>query len=206
LSHVTSGRLLDVGCGLLEVPGYLDFEDRAKFEFFGVDPIDDKSFRGMRIVGCAEFTPFQEEQFDAIIFATSLDHVCSIHYTIKESHRILRRDGKVIIWMSDRSESFIKKLTTRLRKLLREMKHAFTIDKFVVDPEYPMTHGRFTVYPNHTVLYIPNGAVDPFHTHLEDPEKIVKIMKKSEFRHIDTVYNNKDEMFLCFAKNNANEI
>jgi ubiquinone/menaquinone biosynthesis C-methylase UbiE len=101
LSHIDSGRLLDVGCGLLEVPGYLDFEDKSKFEFFGIDPIEDRSFRGIRIVGCSEFMPFEDEQFDVLIFATSLDHVCSLGYTISESYRILVDGGKVMIWMSD---------------------------------------------------------------------------------------------------------
>lgn len=61
--YLSSGILLDVGCGILTLPGYLDFEDKLKFEFYGIDPIDNKSFSGMRIVGCSEFMPFDDRQF-----------------------------------------------------------------------------------------------------------------------------------------------
>jgi SAM-dependent methyltransferase len=201
LSHVTSGKLLDVGCGVLEVPGYLDFEDKSKFEFFGIDPIDDRSFRGMRVVGCGEFMPFQDEEFDVITFATSLDHVCSLQYTIRESSRILKKGGKVIVWMSDRSESPMDKAIRWTRWLLREVSQLFVSDRFVFDSTYPLNFGRFVVYPNHTVLYVPKGAVDPFHTYLENPREIIATMKRFRLRHIDTVSHNRDETFLCFIKN-----
>ena len=96
-SHTDGGKLLDIGCGILERPGYLDFPEKERFEFYGIDPIDDRSFCGMRVTGCAEFMPFPDGFFDALIFATSLDHVCSLRQTIRESHRVLRQGGKCIV-------------------------------------------------------------------------------------------------------------
>jgi SAM-dependent methyltransferase len=191
LSHVNSGRLLDVGCGLLEVPGYLDFEDKSKFEFFGIDPVEDRSFRGMRIVGCSEFMPFEDEQFDALIFATSLDHVCSLEYTISESYRILVHGGKVLIWMSDHRQSLLRWSRSWLGTKLMNVKKGYRTDKFVT-------------YPNRIVFYRPHGAVDPFHAFLETPRAVISLMG-NKFRLSDSVSNNRDEVFLCFSKTRANE-
>jgi len=191
LSHVNSGRLLDVGCGLLEVPGYLDFEDKSKFEFFGIDPVEDRSFRGMRIIGCSEFMPFEDEQFDALIFATSLDHVCSLKYTINESYRILVNGGKVLIWMSDHRQSLLRWSRSWLRTKLINLKKGYRTDKFVT-------------YPNRIVLYRPHGAVDPFHAFLETPRAVISLMG-NKFRLIDSVSNNRDEVFLCLSKTRYNE-
>jgi len=190
LSHIDSGRLLDVGCGLLEVPGYLDFEDKSKFEFFGIDPIEDRSFRGMRIVGCSEFMPFEDEQFDALIFATSLDHVCSLEYTISESYRILVDGGKMMIWMSDHRHSLLSWGRSWLRTKIMNFKKGYRTDKFVT-------------YPNRTVLYRPRGAVDPFHAFLETRQKVISAMNQ-DFELVDSNYNNRDEIFLCFSKQKSN--
>jgi hypothetical protein len=190
LSHIDSGRLLDVGCGILEIPGYLDFEDKSKFEFFGIDPIENRSFRGMRIVGCSEFMPFGDDQFDALIFATSLDHVCSLEHTMKESSRILVKDGKVIIWMSDHGRSFLSKGRSWLRSKIANLRKGYRTDKFVT-------------YPNWMVLYRPHGAADPFHASLETPQKVISTMNQN-FGLVDSVYNNTDEIFLCFSKQESN--
>lgn len=191
LSHVNSGRLLDVGCGLLEVPGYLDFEDKSRFEFFGIDPMEDRSFKGVRVVGCSEFMPFEDEQFDALIFATSLDHVCSLECTISESSRILVDGGKILIWMSNHRQSLFSWSRSWFRTKLMNLKKGYRTDKFIV-------------YPNWIVLYRPHGAVDPFHAFLETPRAVISLMG-NKFRFIDSAFNNRDEVFLCFSKRRSNE-
>ncbi len=196
-SYVSSGTILDVGCGVLPSPGYLEFEDKSKYEFYGLDPIDDKSFLGMRVVGCAEYMPFDDSQFDAVVLATSLDHVCSVEKTIAECYRILTIGGRVLIWMSDRSV-FRNTLSTRrrIKRIKRWLKRVFLNAK-ASDWAY-----KFKIYPNWTVLYIPDGAVDPFHSFDENPKKIAPLMKAQGFQHNDMSYNNANEVFLCFTKVN----
>jgi hypothetical protein len=186
LSHIKSGRLLDVGCGVLAIPGYLDFEEKSHFELFGIDPIKDQSFEGMRIVGCSEFMPFGDEQFDALTFATSLDHVCSLEWSIRESSRILVEGGKLIIWMSDHGTTCLSRGRSWLRSKLFNLKKGYRTDKFVT-------------YPNGMVLYRPHGAVDPFHAFLETPAAVGSLVGNN-LRLINSVYNNRDEVFLCFSK------
>jgi SAM-dependent methyltransferase len=187
--YARPGRLLDIGCGPLPLPGYLDFPDKERFELYGLDPIDDRGFEGTRIVGCSEFTPFADEQFDTIVFATSLDHVCSLDDTIRETNRILVNSGRVIIWMGDRSMSFTKRLKNWLITQYSSLKKGYRID-------------RYAVFNNFTVLYIPKRAVDPFHSYHESPAQTIALMDRLDFDLTDKTVNNPDEVFLCFTKRN----
>ncbi len=184
--NARKGRLLDIGCGPLELPGYLDFDGKKGFDFFGLDPIDNQKFVGVRIVGCAEYLPFGDGFFDTIIFATSLDHVCSLEGTIREVKRVLADEGKVIIWMSDRRRTILQKTWDFAMKIK-------TFKTYGCNPF------RYQVYPNHTVLYIPRGAVDPFHSHMESPVKIKRMFEKQGFITEAIEENTKDEVFLSFA-------
>ncbi|MEO7725740.1 MAG: methyltransferase domain-containing protein [Burkholderiales bacterium] len=186
-THAKSGTLLDVGCGILPLPGYLQFEDTARFELFGLDPIDDRSFHGMRITGCSEFMPFADQQFDTVVYATSLDHVCSLDATIEETRRILKANGKLIIWMGDRSASPWRKFRNWLVTPLRNLVKGYRTDKY-------------SVYPDLTVLYIPDGAVDPFHSYSENPKKIAASLKRAGFGLEDQSQKNRDQVFLSFVK------
>lgn len=207
-SFVSSGVLLDIGCGILPMPGYLDFTDKSKYELYGLDPIDDKSFSGTRIVGCAEYTPFDDNQFDAVVFATSLDHVCSIERTIAECNRILNIGGRVLIWMSDRSAPpfRIKRLiesvsSFRVKRLIKPAKRFFK--RGFSNAKKLNRLRKFKIYPNWTVLYIPDGAVDPFHSFNENPSKIIPLIKGQGFQLNDQSYNSTNEIFLCFTKINS---
>jgi hypothetical protein len=42
--------------------------------------------------------------------------------------------------------------------------------------------------------------VDPFHSFIESPKKIVSLMKAQGFQRDDMAYNNPGEVFLCFKK------
>lgn len=185
--HARPGRLLDIGCGPLPLPGYLDFPDKSNFELYGLDPMDDRNFEGMRVVGCSEFTPFADAQFDTIVFATSLDHVCDLEDTARETNRILVDGGRVVIWMGDRSMSFMKRLKNWLIIKYLSLKKGYRVD-------------RYAVSDNFTVLYIPKGAVDPYHSYHESPAQTIALMSRFGFDLTSKAVNNPDEVFLCFTK------
>ncbi|MDD5259606.1 MAG: class I SAM-dependent methyltransferase [bacterium] len=185
--QLSGGKILDVGCGVLECPGYLDCSPSHNFEFYGLDPIDDRSFRGMRVVGCAEYMPFPDNTFAAVVFATSVDHLCSSATAFRECRRVLNESGKVIIWMSDLRTSFYKRFRNKIDIIRESLRRGYRIDKFIV-------------YPNFTVLYTPDWAVDPFHSHIENPKEIIEQMRKIGFTMTKAAFNNQLEVFLCFTK------
>lgn len=92
-----AGSVLDVGCGPQELPVYLrGFKlDRVA----GLDPLPGVPKRRMDFCqGFAEFLPWEDRQFDMVLFATSLDHVLSLEKTLEEVCRVLRPGGKCIVW------------------------------------------------------------------------------------------------------------
>ena len=90
-------NVLDVGIGPLPLPGY--FSNPKGFNLIGLDPI---AMPWSHVVeACAEFMPFEDEYFDAIVYATSFDHLCDSTKALKETYRVLKPDGNVLLWMSD---------------------------------------------------------------------------------------------------------
>jgi len=202
LSHVREGRILDVGCGTLDMPAYLDFGQKDEFELYGIDPIDDRAFRGMRITGCAEFMPFQDRFFDALVFATSLDHVCSLERTVREASRVLSEGGKLILWMADPSIPWTERIKDALLKAVQRLRKPSSPweDVFALPPGESMRVGDFVVYPNLAVFQTPEGAVDPFHVSYETPRRVIAVMREVSLALHDLQRHSKNEVFLCFRK------
>jgi SAM-dependent methyltransferase len=185
-SQVAGGVVLDVGCGPLPLAGYLDFSDKSPYCFIGIDPIDGTSYDGFRIVGASELLPIQDATVDAVIFGTSLDHVCNLERSIRESKRVVRPDGRILVWMSDNSRSLIQ----RAKSWITDMVNSIRVG-------YPVR--RYRVYSNFTVLEIPRGAVDPFHSYFESPEKIVRKFGRVGLHLVQREDHSRDEIFLSFA-------
>jgi len=92
---------LDVGCGLLPLPYYMKVANSVKFT--GIDPNDgyERSFNFKAGVG--ENLPFDDNSFDGVLFATSLDHMKNPREAIMEGKRVLRTGGYMFIWTAIRS-------------------------------------------------------------------------------------------------------
>jgi len=109
---------LDVGCGILPLPGYMKHAPSVRFT--GVDPMDGEK-RKFSFVQCrAEELPFADQEFDAVLFATSIDHVEFPDRAVGESFRVLKSGGYLILWGSFRDEAdpkYIKWKQTRSLKL-----------------------------------------------------------------------------------------
>ncbi len=177
--------VLDVGCGPLSVPGYLEPLIPTGASFIGLD-VYPTEFSGWRIAGCAEFLPLADQSIDIVVFATSLDHVCDLGRTFDEIVRVLKPKGRCCIWMSEREpywrQFFMPEwnLGLLLRRLIctapkRLINNLLKRRRPLYSITHHFTHGRYWEYENGSVFYCPPGAVDPFHSFFESPDEIIKL-------------------------------
>ena len=91
------GRILDIGCGPYAMPNYL--EGYPVEYISGIDPLEPFEAHPFEFVqGFAEFLPWQNDSFDVLITATSLDHVLSIDLAFSEIRRVLKPGGLLLVW------------------------------------------------------------------------------------------------------------
>jgi SAM-dependent methyltransferase len=97
LAEIT-GHVLDIGCGPLRLPHYLSGQNVERIA--GIDPLPGSDIRDFEFCqGFAEFLPWLDEEFDAVVIATSLDHVVSLDMAFSEILRVLRPQGVCVIWL-----------------------------------------------------------------------------------------------------------
>lgn len=94
------GWLLDIGCGIQQFPSYLK---RYPVDYIvGMDPLMPMKQHPFRFVqGIAEYIPFKDESFEYVTSVTSLDHVLLLDKALKEIHRVLKKDGKLLLWVGE---------------------------------------------------------------------------------------------------------
>ncbi len=98
LTPYASGHVLDIGCGPQAWPAY--FSDLKIDRLAGLDPLSGSSERAFEVAqGLAEYLPWQDAEFDCVVMATSLDHVLSIDMTFAEINRVLRPNGRLVLWV-----------------------------------------------------------------------------------------------------------
>lgn len=101
----SKGLVLDIGCDEPEISRRI-FPAEARY--VGLEPSLEQR-QGMRLIGMAEFLPFQNEGVDAVSFMTSLDHILDYHTAIDEAYRVLRPGGSLylvtLIW-ADRAHLY----------------------------------------------------------------------------------------------------
>lgn len=184
--HARAGEcVLDIGCGPLPVPGYLQPLQAAGARLIGLD-VNPTEFRGFRIMGCAEFLPLPDASVDVVVFATSLDHVCDLEATWREVRRVLAEGGRCCVWMSDRQPYWKQFLFRKrgagdvLRRVLIDLPKQVAANvrdgrRLLYGVTHYFTRGRYWDYENGTTFYCPPGAVDPFHSFFESPAEITAV-------------------------------
>lgn len=91
--------VLDIGCGLTATrPAYID--ELGIDRYIGLEPLAVPVSREYPcLVGAvAERLPVENASVDAVIFATSLDHIEAEDEAIAECRRVLKPGGRIVIW------------------------------------------------------------------------------------------------------------
>lgn len=116
----TNGIVLDLGCGVGEVTGYLPVT-----QCFGLDLSKEQIERAKRrfphcrfLVGDAENLPFKENFFDFIIATNLLHHLSDPAHCLKECYRALKPGG-VIVTVDTNSMSPFGWLTRTVAKIFK---------------------------------------------------------------------------------------
>jgi len=122
---------LDVGCGILPLPGYMKHAPSVKFT--GVDPMTGGR-RDFSFVQCkAEELPFRDREFDAVLFATSIDHIEHPTRAVAECFRVLKPGGYVIVWGSFRNETDQKYIKWKQTRALALYNHPWVFTLRTID-------------------------------------------------------------------------
>lgn len=172
--HYKNGRVLDVGCGPLIWPSYLPTDIRTAI---GIDPSPSK-FKGKFVQTMAEDMPFEDNYFDSVICATSLDHVFDLEKTLSEISRVLKNNGYFFLWCN-KDLSLKTKIGVQFKKY-----------KNYISPYYWECSNGY-------VFEVPRGAVDPFHVEYLNPNKIEKIIRKySLSKQLEELHQN--NLFMMF--------
>jgi SAM-dependent methyltransferase len=94
-----NGRVLDIGCGPQPVPNYL--ADYPAELISGIDPLEPAAPHPFDFVcGVAEYLPWRDGTFGAVIAATSLDHVLVPDLAFQEVVRVLAPGGNFLTWVA----------------------------------------------------------------------------------------------------------
>lgn len=95
-AKIMTGKLLDFGCG--SKPYRMLFSNVT--EYVGVDIENeghDHQNEDVDVYYDGETLPFSNESFDSLLASEVLEHVPSVETTLSELHRILKREGKILI-------------------------------------------------------------------------------------------------------------
>jgi SAM-dependent methyltransferase len=98
VQYYATGRVLDIGCGIFGVPYYLNSYPRELI--VGLEPLLPQEPPEFDLVrGISEYLPWSDGSFSTVISGTSLDHCLSLERSLAEIHRVLRPDGRFLLWI-----------------------------------------------------------------------------------------------------------
>ncbi len=103
-------RILDIGCG---IGTYVDKFRSLGGHAFGVDVDAEKladAHRTKRLqllaVAVSEALPFPNDYFDVVVLHEVIEHVADDYATIREAHRVVHRNGRIIVFAPNRLYPF----------------------------------------------------------------------------------------------------
>jgi SAM-dependent methyltransferase len=91
---------LDIGCGVLPRPSYMQTKFMGLDPFFGEGP---RQFPFTQAIG--EHLPFLSASFPCVSFMSTIDHQIDPLVSLREAWRVLQLGGFIWLWLELRSET-----------------------------------------------------------------------------------------------------
>jgi len=150
---LASGRLLDVGCGTGE---FLTLFDPKKWKLSGVEVNSHltttvkKTFPAMDILNSTIEAFITDEKFDVVTLWHVFEHISNPAIIIKKLHRLIRKDGYLIIEVPQ-ADSVVRKLFGRHWNLLLVPEHLYfwtesSLSSFLSKHGFVVKHIQFRGY------------------------------------------------------------
>ncbi len=100
------GTVLDIGVGPQKCPTHIEYNEKEKVFFIGVDPLKGDQPRDFAFVeALGEYLPFRDGLFDQVLFVTSLDHFIDPVEALKEAKRVMKKEGDMCIWLGEKDKN-----------------------------------------------------------------------------------------------------
>jgi len=135
-----SGRVLDVGCGDIDVAGHVYCHNRLKRKYKDVIGIDiNPGRRRNTIRASASNIPFANQSIEYVVSFDVIEHIKDYSAVIKDMLRIANR--RVIIIVPTTKNRFIRPILNFLRRMLRG------VDNFIFQGHY------YEFYPSEVCIF-----------------------------------------------------
>ncbi len=127
--HITTGRLLEIGCATGE---FLRLAARAGFDVEGVEPepftsTQARTLHGLNVItGTLAEAAYRSGQFDVVALFHVLEHLDSPRQIMTEVNRILRLGGIAIIETPNIDTVWFRLLKSRWRQFIPDHYYFFT--------------------------------------------------------------------------------
>ncbi len=152
---------IEIGVGTGRFASQLDIE-------YGLEPDENMmkyaEKRGIRVVkGYGENIPFGDEFFNLVLISTSLPFFKDAKKVIREAHRILKKDGILVIAFIPRNSYFGKKYTEMGKKGDGRFKDArfYTFEEIenLISPLFKTVQVKSTLIGKSIDLNVKNGYI-----------------------------------------------
>lgn len=98
INQAGDGLFLDVGCGVLPLPGYVAVSS-GSISWIGIDPFFGDVARQFPFAqALGEYLPFQPQVFDGVLYAGTIDHVVDPLRSLERTRNIIKPQGKLFVW------------------------------------------------------------------------------------------------------------